>query len=304
MEALSYEYKFTVFTPTYNRAHTLQRVYESLKSQTLRDFEWIIVDDGSTDGTLSLVEKWQAESIFPLRYIRQENQGKHFAFNRGVKEAKGLLFTSLDSDDACVANALERLNYYWESISAEKRIFYSGITALCIDQFGNNVGYPLPEAVYDASWLEVDYKMGLKGEKWGTFRADILKEFPFPETLQGSYFPESIIWFRISGGYLTRFFNERLRIYYIDGPSMVHGNSASKNAISSQLEHLEVLNEYIRYLKFQPIQFLRSAVHYSRFSFLLKIGIHSQHTKLNNLPAKILWLCAVPFGFLISRLDK
>jgi glycosyltransferase involved in cell wall biosynthesis len=304
MNESTYQYKFTVFTPTYNRAHTLQRVYESLRSQTLQDFEWIIVDDGSTDSTRSLVEKWQAESTFPLQYIQQENKGKHFAFNRGVKEAKGLLFTSLDSDDACVANALERLNYHWDSILSEKKEYYSGITALCIDQFGNKVGHSLPEDVYDASWLEVDYKMGLKGEKWGTFRTDILKEFPFPEMLQRTYFPESIIWFRISGTYLTRFFNEELRIYYIDEPSMVHGNTASKNAKGSQLEHMEVLNEYIGYLRYQPLEFLRSAVHYSRFSFLLKMRIHSQLSKLNNLPAKILWVCAVPFGFLISRLDK
>ncbi len=304
MEMFNYQYKFTVFTATYNRAHTLHRVYESLKCQTLRDFEWVIVDDGSTDGTASLIENWKVEAAFSIRYIWQENQGKHFAFNRGVREAKGLLFTSLDSDDACIANALERLNFHWESISSEKRMCYSGITALCVDQLGNEVGNSLPEDVYDASWLEVDYKMGLKGEKWGTFRTDILKEFPFPETLQVSNFPESIIWFRISNIYLTRFFNEALRIYYIDAPSMIHGNNASKNAKGSQLEHLEALNEYIGYLRYQPIEFLRSAVHYSRFSFLLKMGIHSQFTKLNNLPAKILWLCAAPFGFLISRIDK
>src|SRR5258707_3990522 len=85
----NYRYVFTVFTPTFNRSLTLRRVYESLRLQTFRDFEWLIVDDGSTDGTGELVEKWQTESGFPIRYIYQENQGKPVAFNRGVPQDQG-----------------------------------------------------------------------------------------------------------------------------------------------------------------------------------------------------------------------
>ena len=103
---------FTVFTPTYNRAYTLHRVYESLKAQTYRDFEWLIVDDGSNDNTRELIQKWQNESLFSIRYIYQQNSGKHIAFNRAVREAKGELFLTLDSDDACVEEALERFKYH------------------------------------------------------------------------------------------------------------------------------------------------------------------------------------------------
>ena len=86
---MSYQYLFTVFTPTYNRASTLPRVYEGLKPQTFRDFEWLIVDDGSRDNTRELVQMWQAEACFPIRYIYQPNRGKPTAFNRGVQEAQG-----------------------------------------------------------------------------------------------------------------------------------------------------------------------------------------------------------------------
>src|SRR5437762_2817315 len=96
---------FTVFTPTYNRAGTLPRVYESLKAQTFRDFEWIIVDDGSADSTQELVQSWIGDLDFPIRYFRQQNQGKHVAVNLGVKEARGEFFLNLDSDDACVPEA-------------------------------------------------------------------------------------------------------------------------------------------------------------------------------------------------------
>src|SRR5664279_3180792 len=96
---------FTVFTGTRNRAHTLPRVYESLAGQTLRDFEWLIVDNESTDGTRQLVEGWQQEADFPIRYFWHENRGKHGSQNRAIGEARGELFVTLDSDDPCAPNA-------------------------------------------------------------------------------------------------------------------------------------------------------------------------------------------------------
>ena len=96
---MSRAHLFTVFTPTFNRAHTLGRVYASLRAQTYTDFEWLIVDDGSTDGTEELVRGWMAEAPFPLRYLTQVHGHKKAAFNRGVREANGELFVALDSDD-------------------------------------------------------------------------------------------------------------------------------------------------------------------------------------------------------------
>src|SRR5260370_42664596 len=83
---------FTVFTPTYNRAHTLHRVYDSLRAQTLRDFEWLVVDDGSTDDTPGLITQWTKATDFPIRYFKQGRSGKHFAHNLAVREARGKMF--------------------------------------------------------------------------------------------------------------------------------------------------------------------------------------------------------------------
>ena len=89
----------TIFTPTYNRAYILPILFESLKIQTVKEFEWIIVDDGSTDNTESLIYKFKEECNFSIRYFKKENQGKHIAINFGVEKAKGNLFFIVDSDD-------------------------------------------------------------------------------------------------------------------------------------------------------------------------------------------------------------
>ena len=89
----------TVFTPTYNRAYSLPRLYESLQKQTFKDFEWLIVDDGSTDNTVDMVTGWSKEGKLTIRYIQMTNGGKHRAINKGVALAKGKLFFIVDSDD-------------------------------------------------------------------------------------------------------------------------------------------------------------------------------------------------------------
>src|ERR1051325_4365322 len=114
-------YRFTVCTPTYNRAHTLPRVYASLKSQTFRDFEWLIVDDGSTDNTRELVEAWQRENPFPIRLLWQKNSHTRTASTRGVKAAEAELFLTMDSDDEAVPEALEVLDRHWAAIPDAQR---------------------------------------------------------------------------------------------------------------------------------------------------------------------------------------
>ena len=205
---------FTVFTPTYNRSHTLARVYQSLASQTYTCFEWIIVDDGSTDGTRDLVKNWKQSAAFPIRYVYQENRGKHRAFNKAVKMAQGSLFLTLDSDDACVPEALEKFNGHWNAISKEKRESFSGVMVHCMDRFGKIIGSRFPEHYLDLIPLEMNRRYDIQGEKWGFHRTDILRRFPFPE-IEGEWFiPEGIVWNRIGATYRMRYVDEALRVYH------------------------------------------------------------------------------------------
>jgi glycosyltransferase involved in cell wall biosynthesis len=211
---------FTVFTPTYNRAHTLGRVYLSLLSQTFSDFEWLIVDDGSTDGTTALVNSFIADRKIVIRYIQQPNGGKHVAFNRGVREAHGYLFLPFDSDDSCIPTTLEQFHAGWYSISDEKRSHFSGVTCLCMNERDEVVGSSFPLKVLDGKPYEITSKYQLKGEKWGFHRTAILEQYPFPEFPDERFVPEGLIWNRIGGNYKIRFINVALRRYYVTSNSL------------------------------------------------------------------------------------
>ncbi len=306
---MAYLYKFTVFTPVFNGAATLHRVYESLKAQTFRDFEWLIIDDGSTDNTRKLVEQWQREADFPIRYFYQENQGKHIAFNRAVKLAQGQLFLPLDHDDGCVPEALERLWFHWNNIPEHIRVNFSGVTCLCKDENGDIVGDKFPQDVMDSDELEMPHKYKVRGEKWGFHRTEVLKIFPFPEIPNIGYMPESIVWNRIALGYKKRFVNEPLRIFFSATPrperltTQVKGNPA-RHAFGRRLYHCENLNYYIRWFRHDPIDFCKSAVNYVRFSLHMKIPLKKQWQELTNRIAKMLYIIALPAGWAIYRLDK
>jgi glycosyltransferase involved in cell wall biosynthesis len=302
---VNYRYMFTVFTPTYNRSRTLPRVYESLRLQTFRNFEWLIVDDGSTDDTRELVEKWRAESEFPIRYIFQENQGKAAAFNRGVREALGELFLTLDSDDACVVQALERFKYHWDNIPPNQRDKFSAITVLCKDQKGRLVGDRFPRDVLDSDCIELVFKYHVKGEKWGFHRTDVLKQFPFPVAPNVKFISEGLVWFALSRRFRTRFVNEVLRIYYVNDGTGDHLSSLSPEVMFGRaLFHKYVLNELVEWLYRSPANLFRSAINFSRYSIGLGKGPYWQFKELRPLTARILLTMSLPMGFAMSLKDK
>lgn len=299
------EYLFTVFTPTYNRARTLPRVYESLQRQTFRNFEWLIVDDGSSDSTRELISGWQAESNFPIRYFYQENQGKPAAFNHGVQKARGELFLTLDSDDGCIPEALERFKFHWDNIPALEKDTFSAVTVLCKDQNGNLVGDKFPRDVLDSDTIEVTFKYGVGGEKWGFQRTVVLRQFPFPSVPNSKFISESVVWFSLSQKYKTRFVNEALRIYHVHDGAVDHLSALSPGVLAGRAYlHRFVLNELIEWLYRTPRSVIRSAINFSRYSFGLGVGPSSQINELRSATAKFLVALFIPLGFLLSVRDK
>jgi len=293
----------TVFTATYNRGHTLARVYRSLRAQTFRAFEWLVVDDGSTDDTAALIARWAAEADFPIRYFWQENKGKHRAYNRAVGEARGELFLDFDSDDACVPQALERFKHHWDSIPEAERTRFSSIAALCIDDHDRVMGTTFRAPVTDSHDLEARWRFHVIGEKWRIHRTAVLREYPFPD-FTGSHVPEGIMWNRIGRRYTTRYVNEVLRIYHTDQPSLTRSGGVVVGASVGRLEHMTNLNENIDYLKYAPLELYRSGVHYTRFSLHAGVGVRRQLMDLRAPGGKLVCALALPVGWIVYLRDR
>lgn len=299
-----YEYVFTVCTPTYNRAHTIGRVYESLLLQTFRDFEWVVVDDGSTDGTRELVEQWMRspETWFPIRYFWQPNQHKKVAFNRGVREARGRFFVCLDSDDALLPDALESFVEGWLSIPEELQERFAGVCGHCVDENGQLIGKMFPcEYSMDATSQEMYYVYRIREEKFGFTRTEILLRFPLCEDIPGLV-PESIVWDRISAIYKTRFINRVVRVYYQDMGSVSRPNvekfdihSLRANSIGLFYASWVRLSENMRYFPAAPLEFVKDAARLTRFWLHRRPTTQRRFLPTSFLGA-ILTLTCVPLG--------
>ena len=299
--------QFTVFTASYNRAHTLPRVYASLQAQTLRDFEWLIVDDGSTDGTAELVAGWAAEADFPIRYLVQDHGGKHKAANLGAREAHGELFLPLDSDDECRPEALERFAAHWAGIPESQRASFSAVTALCDDQHGEIVGSRFPHDPTDSDALEIRYRYHVTGEKWGFQTTAVRREFPFPEVDGQPNVPDAIVWNRISRSYRTRFVNEVLRTYHVDGNDSITQQSRSSavwRAPAFALRWRVTLNEELDWFRHDPRWFVRAAANYSRFSWDQGRSFRDQGRDLTSPKARLLHAATAPLGWVLHRRDR
>ena len=180
----------TVFTPTYNRAYTLPRLYESLVGQTCRDFEWLIVDDGSSDDTRSLVEGWIAEGKISIRYVYKENGGKPSAHNRGVAESFGELFFCVDSDDYLTCNAVEVIKGAWQSAD-EGNV---GMLLYRAYPNGNKITDISNENVTNFTLKQGYDCYGLIGDTALVFRRDVISRFEFPTFAGEKFIPEGYVY--------------------------------------------------------------------------------------------------------------
>ena len=220
----------TVFTPTYNRRQLIERLYQSLLMQTCKSFEWLVVDDGSSDDTedffLQLVK---LESPFPIRYIKQPNGGKHRAINYGVKNAVGELFFTVDSDDYLTEDAVEKVIKWKNSLDNSHK--WAGVAGLRGNCKQNVVGERNNSANYiDAKNTERRF-FHLQGDKPEIYFTEVLKKFPFPEIPGENFISEEIIANTLArNGYYMRWFNEIIYIGdYLEDGLTLNNNKHSKN---------------------------------------------------------------------------
>lgn len=208
---------FTLFTPAYNCENTIHRVFESVAKQTFRDFEWIIINDGSKDNTSQVIKdliKNVKPSDIQITFLEFENFGKHSVWNKGVRLGQGTFFVPADADDAFLPETLDFFFKKISSFSVTDLNAISGINVLCLNNDSDNiVGDMYIEDGFVTNNFELKYKFNLKGEKWGCIKLALLKQYPFPEIKHSNY-PEDYVWFTLSKKYRVICYNKPLRRYY------------------------------------------------------------------------------------------
>ncbi len=212
----------TVFTPTYNRRHIINRLFTSLQKQSNKDFEWIVVDDGSSDNTYEELLEFKKKASFKMNIYKQNNAGKHVAINLGVEKAKGELFFIVDSDDYLREDAIDLILRIKESITKDE---FAGLAGIRINPKGEMVGTSFKNSFVDCTALERE-KYGINGDKAEVYYTDVLRKYPFPVFEGENFLTESVVWYRIANdGYKIRWTNEPFYIcdYQIGGLSNTTG---------------------------------------------------------------------------------
>lgn len=244
-----FDYKFTLFTPVYNRADTIHRVFNSLEKQTFKDFEFLIINDGSKDDSHEVIQELISKSNLNIRYVNNEtNRHKMACIVQGVELAKGEFFLPLDSDDECVENALEIFLERYNNIPEEKLANISGVTCLCVDQNGNLVDEKFKiDPLYSTSFENRLNELSLS-EKWGFIKTDILRGIHVnPEVYSKGYIPEGILWNLIAKHkYQTMYTNDVLRIYYLDTGNRISNQDHAKDAFGMVVFSLCILNWFYK----------------------------------------------------------
>ena len=217
---MNYKYLVTIFTPTYNRAELLKRLYESLKEQSDKDFEWIIVDDGSKDNTKEVVQGFIKEKIIPIKYLKKENEGKHIAINVGCDMAEGELFFIVDSDDYIPKEAIEEVKRDWKKYRNNTGI--AGLVYLKAWENGNLMGRKFEKDEFISNHVKEYNKGGVWGEKLKILRTEIFRKNKFPKYENEKYVGEHVLWIEVSRKYDLVYINKVLYIaeYLEDGLTM------------------------------------------------------------------------------------
>lgn len=280
----------TVFTPTYNRAYSLPRLYDSLKAQTFQDFEWFIVDDGSTDNTESAIANWQKEGAVQINYRKQPNGGKHRAINLGVKLSKGELFFIVDSDDWLPEDSLQHINGYFQQIKEDDS--FVGVAGFRCFPDGKKIGGEVNYEVLDTDYVSFREKLGIKGDMAEAWKTSVLRKYPFPEFEGEKFLTEAIVWNKIARDYRLRYFNNNIYTceYLEDGLTCNIRRHHRNSPLGTMLYYTSLMHDK----RYGIVRHIKDAINYWRYTINYK-------GERCNLP---LWAWAfVPAGFAVYKLD-
>lgn len=300
---------FTIFTPTYNRAHTLAKVYKSLSKQSYTDFEWLIIDDGSSDNTADIVQKWRNSAYFPIDFYRQKHSGKHVAINRAVKHAKGYFFIIADSDDEFVGETLEFFFKSWNRLTKDQQKSLAGIRCLAKNGYTGEIIGEKSKVKHN----QIDYefplnlKRGFYHETWGTIKTEIMKKYPFPEIKSIYFIPEGFVWNRICRRFPRLLTNKVLRIIYHqnDGFSKNLNSNIKRHALGFYIYYLKNISDNSDIMmKYAPMRLLKECIQLGRVGRHAKIPISFTINRLKSIEKVVVFILCYPFAMILSTADQ
>lgn len=212
----------TILTPTYNRGYILPKLLKSLENQRDLDFQWIIIDDGSTDETNTLVSSWIMEHRkFLIKYLRKENGGKHTALNYAMPYVDTPFVMIVDSDDELTSTAVSKIKCWLKLV--EEDMSFAGVSGLRgVSEF-KKIG-EFPKKICEGGYIDAlnteRRKKHLRGDKAEVYRTKLLQEYAFPEIKGEKFLTESVVWNELAyNGYKVRWYNDIIQItnYLDDG---------------------------------------------------------------------------------------
>ena len=280
--------KLTIFTPTYNRAYILPQLYNSLLTQTDKNFVWLVIDDGSTDNTQELIEQWQKENLIEIRYIYQENQGMHGAHNTAYKNIDTELNICIDSDDYMPDDAVEKILDFWQKHGNDK---VAGLVGLDIDKTGKVIGTAFPKDLKEATLTDVYHKYKVKGDKKLVYRTEVVKKYPQYPLFEGEKFvPLGYLYSLIDRDYKLLILNEPLCIveYMEDGSTRNIFKQYVRNPQGFRFSRVEKMENPIN-----TKELIKNTLHYISSSLFLK-----DKKMIKNSPRKFLTILLFPFGII------
>ena len=232
----------TVLTPTFNRGGGLQSLWDSLQKQTVKDFEWLVVDDGSSDGTKNLITQLQEKSDFPVRYIYKNNGGKHTALNVGIQTICSELTFIVDSDDCVTDDAIESILKIHKKYRSQNNICGYAFLRAFPDGKVNGKKFDVNEKI--GSYIDVRVNGDDTGaDKAEVFKTHCLKEFPFPEYPNEKFLGEDLVWVRMARKYEMVHINKAIYVgnYLEDGLT----NNRRKHNIASPVGCMHRAEEFM-----------------------------------------------------------
>lgn len=286
--------QLTVFTPTYNRAKTLVRTYESLCKQTRKDFVWLVIDDGSHDDTCELIKAWQNEGNIIIHYIYKENGGLHTGYNKAIENIETELCICIDSDDYMPYNAVEIILNYWEKNNNPQ---YAGIIGLDFyDGKDAPIGGYFPDKVSIGHLTDLRYKYKHHGDVKIVCRTDLLKRFwPMPTFNNEKNFNPIYYYLQVDNIFKFLYLNSNL--CYVDYQDT--GMTANiYNQYYNSPYSFAALRELHMALNRLPwkVRF-KNAIHYVSCCFIA----NNSHLFFKTKHKRLVWL-ALPFGFVLYLL--